>query len=252
MRPRLLSRPRTASRPPPGLPLSPSLSSRDLNGRGSAFTKKSPIESVVATCACNYSLREKPTKRLRALAHLMGVRVRRRALRVFIVRAHISRARARARARIRAASRRPLDLPCLSGGTVRRHKVGPGRFGTLPRGAFVTSHVARMFPFFSSCRSFPSRAAGGFSPVRVSSSSFSFSPIRAERHKRGTRDLLRSGNPSADYNLPLNPFRRRYVCAPREGLCGLSAATDVQFLHFRRSPFARPLCLGSDRRDRDV
>lgn len=49
--------------------------------------KKMSIESVT-TCACNYSLREKSTKRLRALARLMGSRVR-RVYHIFIVHAHV-------------------------------------------------------------------------------------------------------------------------------------------------------------------
>jgi len=41
---------------------------------GLCIYEKMPIESVT-TCACNYSLREKSTKRLRALTRLMGTRV---------------------------------------------------------------------------------------------------------------------------------------------------------------------------------
>lgn len=61
------------------------------------------IESVT-TCACNYSLRPKPTKRLRALAYLMGIRVL-PVYRVFIVHAHISYTHIHTRAR----SARPID-----------------------------------------------------------------------------------------------------------------------------------------------
>lgn len=48
--------------------------------------KKISIE-FITTCACNHSLREKSTKRLRALAHLMGSRVH--MYYIFIVHAHV-------------------------------------------------------------------------------------------------------------------------------------------------------------------
>jgi len=48
--------------------------------------KKMSIESIT-TCACNYSLREKSTKRLRGLAHLMGSGVC--MYYIFIVHAHV-------------------------------------------------------------------------------------------------------------------------------------------------------------------
>lgn len=121
----------------------------------------------------------------------MDARVRVR--RVFIVRAHV-------RARICAARTALPDLPrfflplFLSFGRYRydAHKVGPGPVGTLPRGAFVTSHVARMFPFFRPAP-FP------FHPeLREEDSLRGLSPfpfllfLFTRRIKKGTRDLPRS------------------------------------------------------------
>lgn len=148
------------------LPSLPSSSARPLSRAGiwidralhlwKKKKKKMPIESVT-TCACNYSLLEKSTKRLRALAHLMGTRVR-RVYYIFIVHAHVH-------ARICAQGLRSfpflislfLSLRPGTGHDATRWASGP--FGTLPRGAFCYLTRGQDVSFFTSPISFPSRAA---------------------------------------------------------------------------------------------
>lgn len=79
---------------------------------------------------------------------------------------------------------------------------------------------------------------GGFS-LRVSLSFFLF----MRSIKKGTRpssleESFRRVQPASS-----NPFTGGYVCAPREGLCGLSAATDTFNFFIRRSPSADPSTL---------
>jgi len=187
-----------------------------------------PIESVT-TCACNYSLLEKSTKRLRALAHLMGTRVR-RVYYTFIVHAHVH-------AYLRVRPHRALDLSRFS----RTRYI----YGTVPQGELRTlRHLATgclllphtwpgcflfyvpLFPFLSHGR------------ILLICSSFF---LIAWSIKKGTRlssleKPFRRVQPASS-----NPFARGYVCAPREdSLCLICQ------IFIRRSFFVNSLRLRFD------
>lgn len=166
-----------------------------------------------------YSLREKSTKRLRALAHLMGSRV------LHVLYIYCARTCTRIFARRACWA---LDLPrllSLSLSLLWKIPHGATRWAQGPsapchRVPFVTSHVARMFPFSRPASSPPKLWEDSRS---VCSSFFLF----MRSIKKGTRpsslgEPFRRVQPASS-----NPFASGYVCAPREGLCGLSAATDI-------------------------
>lgn len=160
----------------------------------------------------------------------MGTRVSPCVYHVFIVHAHVC-------ARGICPRSREASVVC---GAPRSSPSSLGRYRTVPQGGpadpSAPCHWVPLLPHtWPGCFLFsipllplPSRVIRRIPRREFLSFSLFFSLLLIVRSiKSGTRDLLHSGNPFAEYNLPLNPFAGRYVCAPREGLCGLFAATDV-------------------------
>lgn len=190
---------------------------------GLCIYEKTSIESVTTTCACNYSLREKPTKRLRALAHLMGARVPRPCAPMYLLCAH-TYTRAYLRGPYGPARSSPsLSLLSLflSFGRYRygAHKVGPGPRRHLATGCLCYLTRGQDVSFFFRPAPFP------FYPeLREEDSLRGLSPFSfllflfTRRIKKGTRDLLPSAetlSSSATCPLPPQcyPFCGRYVRA---------------------------------------
>lgn len=183
-----------------------------------------------------YSLREKSTKRLRALAHLMGSRV------PHVLYIYCARTCRRIFAR---RARWALDLPRLLSLSLSlsfgRYRHGATRWAQGPSAPchgvpFVTSHVARMFPFSRPASSPPKL----WEDSRSACSSFFFYSCEVLRR---AHDLLHSGNRFAEYNLPLPTPSRPVTCARhvRAFVAYLPQQTFNFFI--RRSPFAGPLAL---------
>lgn len=181
-----------------------------------------------------YSLREKSTKRLRALAHLMGSRV------LHVLYIYCARTCTRIFARRACWA---LDLPrllSLSLSLLWKIPHGATRWAQGPSAPchgvpFVTSHVARMFPFSRPASSPPKL----WEDSRSACSSFFYSCEALRR----AHDLLHSGNRFAEYNLPLPTLSRAVTCA-RHVKAFVAYLPQQTFNFFiQRSPFAGPSTL---------